>query len=129
MLKYIISVFIFSVEKESTDTTESDEAASSTSCDDTNIVESSKLTIPDPDSGEETDPMETNEVTTSSEVPADKESKKVSQSATETETGTGNGSAAVKQTGSDKNSSNDNDDDDDLAAPPAAKRPRTEESN
>lgn len=118
-----------SVEKESTDTTESDEAASSTSCDDTNIVESSKLTIPDPDSGEETDPMETNEVTTSSEVPADKESKKVSQSATETETGTGNGSAAVKQTGSDKNSSNDNDDDDDLAAPPAAKRPRTEESN
>jgi len=116
-----------SVGKESTDTTESDGAASSTSCDDTNVVESSKLTIPDPDSGEETDPMETNEVTTSSEVLADKESKKVSLSATET--GTGNGSAAVKQTGSDKNSSNDNDDDDDLAAPPAAKRPRTEESN
>lgn len=114
-----------SVGKESTDTTESDGAASSTSCDDTNVVESSKLTIPDPDSGEETDPMETNEVTTSSEVLADKESKKVSLS--ETETGTGNGSAAVvKQTG---NSSNDNDDDDDLAAPPAAKRPRTEESN
>jgi len=114
-----------SVGKESTDTTESDGAASSTSCDDTNIVESSKLTIPDPDSGEETDPMETNEVTTSSEVLADKESKKVSLS--ETEIGTGNGSAAVvKQTG---NSSNDNDDDDDLAAPPAAKRPRTEESN
>merc|ERR1719189_751601 len=114
-----------SVGKESTDTTESDGAASSTSCDDTNIVESSKLTIPEPDSGEETDPMETNEVTTSSEVLADKESKKVSLS--ETEIGTGNGSAAVvKQTG---NSSNDNDDDDDLAAPPAAKRPRTEESN
>merc|ERR1740129_93910 len=89
-----------SVGKESTDTTESDGAASSTSCDDKNVVESSNLDgIPDPDSGEETDPMETNEVTTScSEVLAsNKESKKVSLP--ETETGNGNGTAAVvKQT-------------------------------
>ena len=119
------NISFFSVGKESTDTTESDGAASSTSCDEK--VESSELTdIPDPDSGEETDPMETNEVTTSSEVLAEKRITKI-VSPPETETGTGNGTAAVvKQTG---NSSNDNDDDDDLAAPPAAKRPRTEESN
>ena len=73
--------------------------------------------------------METNEVTTSSEVLAEKRITKI-VSPPETETGAGNGSAAVvKQTGSTGNSSNDNDDDDDLAAPPAAKRPRTEESN
>ena len=73
--------------------------------------------------------METNEVTTSSEVLSEKRITKI-VSPPETETGAGNGSAAVvKQTGSSTgNSSNDNDDDDDLAAPPAAKRPRTEES-
>ena len=48
---YYISFFIFSVGK---DTTESDGAASSTSCDDTNLVESSKIDdIPDPDSGKD----------------------------------------------------------------------------